>query len=125
DDGREVRIDGFSDNPRNPLAVPNRLFFSNRQAVDLNAVYGTRGRRYEVRGLIDILHDYKVTIADNTPGEEDVALGPELLGQVFENLLAAYNPETETTARKETGSFYTPRGIGGGTGQESVLPCLR
>jgi type I restriction-modification system DNA methylase subunit len=33
------------------------------------------------------------------------------LGKVFENLLAAYNPETGTTARKQTGSFYTPREI--------------
>jgi hypothetical protein len=36
-----------------------------------------------------------------------VALDPELLGRVFENLLASYNPETKTTARKQTGSFYT------------------
>jgi len=33
------------------------------------------------------------------------------LGKVFENLLASYNPETKTTARKQTGSFYTPREI--------------
>ena len=30
---------------------------------------------------------------------------------MFENLLASYNPETKTTARKQTGSFYTPREI--------------
>lgn len=34
-----------------------------------------------------------------------------MLGKVFENLLASYNPETQTTARKQTGSFYTPRDI--------------
>ncbi|MBI4660670.1 MAG: Eco57I restriction-modification methylase domain-containing protein [Verrucomicrobia bacterium] len=39
------------------------------------------------------------------------ALDPELSGKVFENLLAAYNPETGATARKQTGSFYTPRDI--------------
>ncbi len=38
-------------------------------------------------------------------------LDPELLGKVFENLLASYNPETATTARKATGSYYTPREI--------------
>jgi type I restriction-modification system DNA methylase subunit len=38
----------------------------------------------------------------------DVALDPELLGKVFENLLATYNPETGGQARKATGSFYTP-----------------
>ena len=40
-----------------------------------------------------------------------MALDPELLGLVFENLLASYNPETQSTARKESGSFYTPRPI--------------
>jgi len=34
-----------------------------------------------------------------------------LLGRVFENLLASYNPETKDTARKNTGSYYTPREI--------------
>jgi adenine-specific DNA-methyltransferase len=38
-----------------------------------------------------------------------VALDPELLGKVFENLLASYNTDTKTTARKKSGSFYTPR----------------
>ena len=38
-------------------------------------------------------------------------MDPELLGKVFENLLAAYNPETKGTARKQTGSYYTPREI--------------
>jgi hypothetical protein len=64
-----------------------------------------------VRGLIDIFNSYKFTIEENTPIEEEIALDPELLGKVFENLLAAYNPETGTTARKQTGSFYTPREI--------------
>ena len=40
---------------------------------------------------------------------QEVALDPELLGHVFENLLAAYNPETGMVARKAAGSFYTPR----------------
>jgi hypothetical protein len=106
-----VRIDGFSDREDNPLSVPNALFFGDEQDVDLNTAYGTRGKRYRVRGLIHILNAYKFTIAENTPIEEEVALDPELLGQVFENLLAAYNPETGETARKQTGSFYTPREV--------------
>lgn len=64
-----------------------------------------------VNGIINILQKYKFTIAENTPVEEDIALDPELLGRVFENLLASYNPETKTNARKQTGSFYTPRPI--------------
>ncbi len=108
---RLLRVDGFSDREENPLHVPNELFFAAEQEVELNAVYGTKNRRYTVRGILNILNRYKFTMAENTPIEAEVALDPELLGRVFENLLAAYNPETGTTARKQTGSFYTPREI--------------
>ena len=64
-----------------------------------------------MRGLIDILSSYNFTIDENDPNDADVALDPELLGKVFENLLASFNPETATTARKATGSYYTPREI--------------
>jgi len=121
-----VRIDAFSDRPDSQPTVPNALFFTAQpQQVDLNTTYGTRGRRYEVRGILEILESYKFTVAENTPIEEDVALDPELLGQVFENLLAAYNPETETTARKETGSFYTPRSVVAYMVDESLLLYLK
>ena len=122
---RILRVDGFSDREDNPLSVPNMLFFSEEQTVDLNAVYGTKGRRYKVRGLIHILSSYKFTIAENTPIEEEVALDPELLGKVFENLLAAYNPETEATARKQTGSYYTPREIVNYMTDESLVAYLK
>ncbi|MEG5033322.1 Eco57I restriction-modification methylase domain-containing protein [Microcoleus sp. AT3-D2] len=121
----EVRIDGFSNNPKNPLSVPNDLFFGELQDVDLNADFGTSRKKYKVRGLVEIFKNYKFTIAENTPFEEDVALDPELLGQVFENLLAAYNPETQTTARKQTGSFYTPREIVNYMVDESLIAYLK
>ena len=120
-----LRVDGFSDREDNPLSVPNLLFFSEERTVDLNAAYGTRGRRHKVRGLIHILSSYKFTIAENTPIEEEVALDPELLGKVFENLLAAYNPETEVTARKQTGSYYTPREIVNYMTDESLIAYLK
>ena len=126
DDPTELlRIDGFSDRNDIPLCVPNELFFSDEQTVDLNAAYGTRGRRHKVRGLIHILSSYKFTITENTPIEEEVALDPELLGKVFENLLAAYNPETEATARKQTGSYYTPREIVNYMTDESLIAYLK
>lgn len=106
-----LRVDGFSRRKENPISVPDFLFFANEHLEDLNQAYGTNNKRYKVRGLIDLLSHYKFTIEENTPIEEEVALDPELLGKVFENLLAAYNPETESTARKQTGSFYTPREI--------------
>ena len=89
------RIDCFSDNENHGkklLSIPNRLFF-------------------DADGLIPLFNRYKFTVEENTPAEQEVALDPELLGKVFENLLAAYNPETRDTARKQTGSYYTPRAV--------------
>ncbi len=92
------RIDCFTDNPQqgSRLSIPNRLFFSGGASNP---------------GLIDLFDRYKFTVEENTPTEQEVALDPELLGKVFENLLAAVNPETQLTARKETGSYYTPRAV--------------
>ena len=89
------RIDCFSDNERHysKLSLPNRLFFDPQ------------------RGVFPLLNHYKFTVEENTPIEREVALDPELLGKVFENLLAAYNPETRETARRQTGSYYTPREV--------------
>lgn len=107
--GKALRIDGFSRREKSQPTVPNALFFAESTAVDLNETLGTRGKKYTVRGLIRIFESYKFTIDENTPVEEEVALDPELLGKVFENLLASYNEETQETARKQSGSFYTPR----------------
>ena len=91
--------------------LPDFLFFGEDD-IDLSKVYETKRARPEhVTGIVRIFERYKFTIDENTPVEEEVALDPELLGKVFENLLASYNPETSTTARKQTGSFYTPRAI--------------
>ena len=112
-DGKEVRIDCFSDNPKNEtrLKVPDEIFFSQEEVdADLSAFLENNNRR-KVRGLIPILKNYNFTTDENTPIDEEVALDPELLGKVFENLLASYNPETAVTARKATGSYYTPREI--------------
>jgi adenine-specific DNA-methyltransferase len=106
----EVRIDGFSTDPRKQPRIPNRLFFGQDEVVDLSGAYGDHARSHEtVRPLLSILRRYNFTLTENTPLEQEVALDPELLGHVFENLLAAFNPETGTVARKATGSFYTPR----------------
>lgn len=105
-------LDGFSRNPKKQANVPDYLFFSKEQTIDLSEVYDDKKKTNEkVKGLFEIFNNYKFTIAENTPIEEEIALDPELLGKVFENLLASYNPETKTTARKQTGSFYTPREI--------------
>jgi hypothetical protein len=110
----EVRFDGFSSDPNKQPKLPNILFFGRDHdesfIYNLSNAYGDSSRsRVIVRPLLEIFRRFKFTLTENTPIEEEVALDPELLGHVFENLLAAYNPETGTIARKATGSFYTPR----------------
>jgi len=93
-----IYIDGFSDKDDNSLIVPDYLFFDIDENVDLSDDFGNTSKAYKnakTRGLLEILKSYKFTITENTPIEEDVALDPELLGKVFENLLASYNPETK------------------------------
>ncbi|NOY51270.1 MAG: DUF559 domain-containing protein [Chlorobi bacterium] len=122
-----IYADGFSDRTDNFLTVPDYLFFDVDEDVDLSDDFGSKSKIYKnakTRGLLEILKSYKFTITENTPIEEDVALDPELLGKVFENLLASYNPETKTTARKQTGSFYTPREIVNYMVDESLIAYL-
>jgi hypothetical protein len=114
EDGTDKKryLDGFSRNPKKRPHVPDRLFFDSGEVANLAEAYGDKKRKAErVTGLIHILNRYKFTIVENTPIDQEIALDPELLGKVFENLLASYNEETKTTARKQTGSFYTPRPI--------------
>jgi len=106
DRGRNY-YDGFSRNRNKAAKIPNRLFFD------------------ETEGIIPLLCQYNFTVEENSPGDEEVALDPELLGQVFENLLGAYNPETEVAARKATGSFYTPREIVNYMVDESLIAHLK
>ncbi len=122
---RYVRIDGFSRRLDSQPVVPDFLFFGPEREEDLSVDYGDKKfRKVRVRGLIHTLHRYHFTIEENTPIEQEVALDPELSGKVFENLLAAYNPETGATARKQTGSFYTPREIVNYMVDEAVIAFL-
>jgi Alw26I/Eco31I/Esp3I family type II restriction m6 adenine DNA methyltransferase len=122
---RYVRVDGFSRRPDSQPTVPDFLFFGLEEEVDLSDDYGDpRSKKAKVRGLFRTFEHYKFTVTENTPIEEEVALDPELSGRVFENLLAAYNPETGATARKQTGSFFTPREIVSYMVDEALVACL-
>ena len=82
-------------NEHQNLHVPAKLFFDPAD------------------GIFPLFTHYKFTVEERTPIEQEIALDPELLGQVFENLLGVYNPETREAAsnRKATGSYYTPHKI--------------
>lgn len=123
-------VDGFSDREivKKSLIVPDYLFFGEEvgKNIDLSEWYGdAKKKKVSARGLVDILKRYNFTVEENTPFDQDVSLDPELLGKVFENLLASYNPETQTTARKQTGSFYTPREIVQYMVDESLVAHLK
>lgn len=64
-----------------------------------------------LREFIEILETYNFTVDENTSVDIDLSVDPEMLGRIFANLLAEINPETGESARKATGSFYTPRPI--------------
>ncbi len=63
------------------------------------------------KNFFELLETYNFTIDENTVFDQELSVDPEMLGRIFENLLAEINPDTETSERKRTGSFYTPRQI--------------
>ena len=103
--GREMLYDGFSRNS----ARDSRTGHFKRRAHIPNFLFFDPDDREP--GLFTLLSRYNFTVEENATNDADVSLDPELLGRVFENLLASYNPETQVTARNATGSFYTPREI--------------
>lgn len=124
----QIFVDGFTRLDGKQAIVPDFLFFGEEVEVDLTEYYDPEAKKAiikKVNGLFHILNSFKFTVAENTPIEEEIALDPELLGKVFENLLASYNPETKTTARKQTGSFYTPREIVNYMVDESLIEYLK
>ena len=82
------------------IDIPNE-FFSNK----------------EEKGLLDLFDMYNFTINEDEPLEKEVAVDPEMLGKIFENLL-------EIKERKSKGAFYTPREIVHYMCQESLINYL-
>jgi adenine-specific DNA-methyltransferase len=122
-DRDNIYIDGFSRREEKQAKISDELFFSEEKTVDLSK-YGLSDKA-EVSGLINILRSYNFTTDEATPIDQEIALDPELLGKVFENLLASYDEETATTARKATGSYYTSREIVDYMVEESLREYLK
>jgi methylase of polypeptide subunit release factors len=114
-DGKKIYLDGFS---RNHKKAANGNF--KHRAFIPNCVFFDKNK-----GIIPILEQYNFTVEENDPNEVQVALDPELLGNVFENLLGAFNKETRDSARKQSGSFYTPREIVSYMVDESLVAYLQ
>ncbi len=76
------------------IVLPNELFHNDEKNKAGDC--GT--------GIFDVFDRYNFTIKEDEPLEREVAIDPEMLGKVFENML-------EVTERKSKGAFYTPREI--------------
>jgi len=104
------------------ISIPNELFYGKSLSIT------TERNTITTEGINRILSRYKFTIAENTPLEEEVALDPELLGLIFENLLAEVNTDDQAaskSAKKASGSYYTPRKVIDYMVNESLLLYLK
>lgn len=88
------------------INLPNSLFTNTTTAGD---IIGT--------GILDVFDRYNFTVNESEPLEKEVAIDPEMLGKVFENLI-------EDNRRKGLGAFYTPREIVHYMCQESLINYL-
>ncbi|MCZ2129181.1 MAG: N-6 DNA methylase [Bacteroidia bacterium] len=77
--------------------------------------------------FVEILESYDFTVDESSSHYQQVAVDPEMLGRIFENLLASQNEETEKLAnqRKAFGAFYTPREIVDYMVNESIKAFLQ
>ena len=89
------------------ISIPNELF-SNSIKTQTGDV-GT--------GILDVFDRYNFTVKEDDPIDKDVAVDPEMLGKVFENLL-------DVKERKDKGAFYTPREIVHYMCQQSLINYL-
>lgn len=89
------------------IHLPNHLFSNNNPTKE-----GDRGT-----GILDVFDRYNFTVKEDEPLEREVAVDPEMLGKVFENLL-------EVKDRKSKGTYYTPREIVHYMCQESLVNYL-
>ncbi|MEK6616838.1 MAG: TaqI-like C-terminal specificity domain-containing protein [Bacteroidota bacterium] len=89
------------------ISIPNKLF-TNTDKTEQGDI-GT--------GVLDVFDRYNFTVKEDEPLEKQVAVDPEMLGKVFENLL-------EVKDRKSKGAFYTPREIVHYMCQESLIAYL-
>jgi len=77
--------------------------------------------------LFNHFNKFNFTTDESTPDYEQLAIDPEMLGRVFENLLASIRPETEDSAneRSNKGAFYTPREIVSFMNKEAIKEYIK
>jgi len=90
-------------------------FYGNGPQIEQRANRGLNIPNNWFSELYETLEQYNFTIDENSINDAEVSIDPEMLGRIFENLLAEIDPNLEDSekksVRKATGSFYTPREI--------------
>tara|TARA_B100001029_G_scaffold72125_1_gene58911 strand:- start:207 stop:3323 length:3117 start_codon:yes stop_codon:yes gene_type:complete len=114
----DSRIKNFKVNPFNTIPYLNGGLFSpeeNDYYLNFNINLTLQNRVFIPNEwfieFFKVLETYNFTIDENTVFDQEISIDPEMLGRIFENLLAEIIPETGESARKETGSYYTNRVI--------------
>jgi adenine-specific DNA-methyltransferase len=93
----------FTPDPKDHYKFDKVSGFSEPELVDIPKPW--------LSEFFTLLELFNFTVDENTSFDVELSIDPEMLGRVFEGLLARINPETGETARKSTGSYYTPREI--------------
>ena len=111
-DGSHVKVpflngglfDRDAPDQKDPIPLPARLFHNDQNPDDP-----------ALRGFLDFLNSYNFTVHEDSPDDHYVAVDPEMLGNIFENLLED---------NKDKGAFYTPKAIVHYMCQESLIEYL-
>lgn len=120
----DASTDLFNFNVDNVTPFLNGGLFEERQSDHVGNKNLTFPADYFNR-LITTLNHYNFTTDESTSSFQQVAIDPEMLGRIFENLLAEQSEETGEQARKAKGAFYTPREIVDYMSRESLREYLK
>ncbi|MDE0425809.1 MAG: Eco57I restriction-modification methylase domain-containing protein [Candidatus Poribacteria bacterium] len=98
---------------RGEVPFLNGGLFEMQEYDQRNAVHIPNDKFAEI---LELFERYNFTVTESTPLDIEVAVDPEMLGKVFEELV---------TGRHDTGSYYTPRPVVSFMCRESLKICLQ
>jgi adenine-specific DNA-methyltransferase len=117
-DGKNVKVPFLNgglfdkeDHDENILTFKSKLFHH----PDFKDTLLTEKNKDNARGFLDFLDAFNFTVHEDSPNDHTVAVDPEMLGHIFENLLED---------NKDKGAFYTPKEIVHYMCQESLIEYL-
>lgn len=110
---RDNRIPFLNGGLFEPLAID---FYNSSNILDIDDAF--------FNDFFIHINKFNFSIDENSIEDNDLSIDPEMLGRVFENLLAEINESTYESARKASGTYYTPREIVDFMINESLIEYL-